>query len=194
MSTAPAGGGGDPTVLTAAGLVCLVVAVQLQIRVVEEPHLLTPWQDHYAAYAARAEQFRAARCRAIAHEVPWCLMGAGTTTLQAPPQRHRRRLVLVLVLTAVGGGRQVVDGLMSGSGTAGRCRAHAHRRHRRRDRPDRHRDRCPWPATNAHLPRLQRGEILAALANGVARRARRWDSSLGRGPQVERPTRRSPAA
>lgn len=46
-----------PTVLTAAGLVCLVVAVQLQVRVVEEPYLLTVHGDAYAAYAARVGRF-----------------------------------------------------------------------------------------------------------------------------------------
>ena len=45
------------TVLTAAGLVCLVVAVQLQVRVVEEPYLLATHGKTYAAYAARVGRF-----------------------------------------------------------------------------------------------------------------------------------------
>ena len=46
-----------PTVLTVAGLVCLVVAVQLQVRVVEEPYLLATHGETYAAYAARVGRF-----------------------------------------------------------------------------------------------------------------------------------------
>ena len=58
MSTALAGlVVATPTVLTAAGLVCLVVAVQLQVRVVEEPYLLATHGKTYAAYAARVGRF-----------------------------------------------------------------------------------------------------------------------------------------
>lgn len=46
-----------PTVLTVAGLVCLVVAVQLQVRVVEEPYLLATHGAEYAAYTARVGRF-----------------------------------------------------------------------------------------------------------------------------------------
>lgn len=46
-----------PTVLTVAGLVCLVVAVELQVRVVEEPYLLASHGGTYAAYAARVGRF-----------------------------------------------------------------------------------------------------------------------------------------
>jgi len=46
-----------PTVLTVLGLVCLVVAVELQVRVVEEPYLLATHAGTYAAYAARVGRF-----------------------------------------------------------------------------------------------------------------------------------------
>ncbi|MBX9243608.1 isoprenylcysteine carboxylmethyltransferase family protein [Actinotalea ferrariae] len=46
-----------PTVLTVTGLVCLVVAVQLQVRVVEEPYLLATHGEKYAGYAARVGRF-----------------------------------------------------------------------------------------------------------------------------------------
>ena len=46
-----------PTVLTAAALVCLVVAVEIQVRVVEEPYLAGVHGDAYAAYTARAGRF-----------------------------------------------------------------------------------------------------------------------------------------
>ena len=46
-----------PTVLTVAGMVCLIVAVQLQVRVVEETYLLVTHGETYAAYAARVGRF-----------------------------------------------------------------------------------------------------------------------------------------
>ena len=46
-----------PTVLTLAGLACLVLAVELQVRVVEEPYLLATHGDAYATYAARVGRF-----------------------------------------------------------------------------------------------------------------------------------------
>ncbi|ADG73384.1 isoprenylcysteine carboxyl methyltransferase [Cellulomonas flavigena DSM 20109] len=46
-----------PTVVTLAALACLVVAVQLQVRVVEEPYLRRAHGEAYAAYAARVGRF-----------------------------------------------------------------------------------------------------------------------------------------
>lgn len=46
-----------PTVVTLAALVCLVVAVELQVRAVEEPYLRRTHGDAYAAYAARVGRF-----------------------------------------------------------------------------------------------------------------------------------------
>jgi protein-S-isoprenylcysteine O-methyltransferase Ste14 len=46
-----------PTWVSAAAFVALVVAVQLQVRVVEEPHLRRLHGDPYAAYAARTGRF-----------------------------------------------------------------------------------------------------------------------------------------
>lgn len=46
-----------PTALTAAGLVCLVVAVELQVRAVEEPYLLATHGATYAEYAGRVGRF-----------------------------------------------------------------------------------------------------------------------------------------
>ena len=42
-----------PTVLSLLALVCLVAAVQLQVRVIEEPYLLRTYGPAFAAYAAR---------------------------------------------------------------------------------------------------------------------------------------------
>ena len=58
MSTALAGlVVATPTVLTAAGLVCLVVAVQLQVRVVEEPYLNTAHGQAYRDYCETVGRF-----------------------------------------------------------------------------------------------------------------------------------------
>lgn len=46
-----------PTWVSAAALVALVAAVELQVRVVEEPHLRRAHGDRYAAYAARTGRF-----------------------------------------------------------------------------------------------------------------------------------------
>lgn len=46
-----------PNVLTVAGFAGLVVAVQLQVRVVEEPYLLATHGAEYAAYARRVGRF-----------------------------------------------------------------------------------------------------------------------------------------
>ncbi|GIG30735.1 methyltransferase family protein [Cellulomonas marina] len=46
-----------PTAVTLAALVALVLAVQLQVRAVEEPYLLTTHGAAYAAYAARVGRF-----------------------------------------------------------------------------------------------------------------------------------------
>lgn len=46
-----------PTWVSAAALVALVAAVQLQVRAVEEPYLLATHGRTYAAYAARAGRF-----------------------------------------------------------------------------------------------------------------------------------------
>ncbi|MFD0267455.1 methyltransferase family protein [Streptomyces sp. NPDC127106] len=46
-----------PNLLAGAALVTLVVAVQLQVRVVEEPYLASVHGDDYAAYGARTGRF-----------------------------------------------------------------------------------------------------------------------------------------
>jgi protein-S-isoprenylcysteine O-methyltransferase Ste14 len=46
-----------PNVVAVAGWVALLLAVQLQVRVVEEPYLLQAHTDHYPAYAARTGRF-----------------------------------------------------------------------------------------------------------------------------------------
>ncbi|WP_307844414.1 methyltransferase family protein [Actinotalea solisilvae] len=46
-----------PNALTVIGLVALVVAIELQVRVVEEPYLLAAHGEDYAAYATRVGRF-----------------------------------------------------------------------------------------------------------------------------------------
>ena len=46
-----------PTVVTAAAWLCLLVAVELQVRFVEEPYLLRTHRQAYASYAARVGRF-----------------------------------------------------------------------------------------------------------------------------------------
>lgn len=46
-----------PTVVAAAALVCLVAAVHIQVRVIEEPYLQRVHGDAYAAYRTRAGRF-----------------------------------------------------------------------------------------------------------------------------------------
>jgi protein-S-isoprenylcysteine O-methyltransferase Ste14 len=46
-----------PTVLAIAGLICLVVALELQVRMVEEPHLRRAHGDAYVAYGSRVGRF-----------------------------------------------------------------------------------------------------------------------------------------
>ncbi|AUH41715.1 methyltransferase family protein [Streptomyces sp. CMB-StM0423] len=46
-----------PHAVSLAALAALVVAIQLQVRVVEEPYLTTVHGDAYAAYTARAGRF-----------------------------------------------------------------------------------------------------------------------------------------
>jgi protein-S-isoprenylcysteine O-methyltransferase Ste14 len=46
-----------PSVIAFAGLVALVVALELQVRVVEEPYLLKTQGEPYAAYASRVGRF-----------------------------------------------------------------------------------------------------------------------------------------
>jgi len=46
-----------PNVLAIAAIVCLVIALELQVRLVEEPYLLRTLGDAYAAYAARVGRF-----------------------------------------------------------------------------------------------------------------------------------------
>jgi protein-S-isoprenylcysteine O-methyltransferase Ste14 len=46
-----------PSVLAIAGLVAVVTALELQVRLVEEPHLLRTHGDAYADYAARVGRF-----------------------------------------------------------------------------------------------------------------------------------------
>jgi protein-S-isoprenylcysteine O-methyltransferase Ste14 len=46
-----------PSAIAIAGLVALLVSLELQVRVVEEPHLLAVHEDGYRAYAARVGRF-----------------------------------------------------------------------------------------------------------------------------------------
>jgi protein-S-isoprenylcysteine O-methyltransferase Ste14 len=46
-----------PNVLTLAGAILLLVALELQTRLIEEPHLLRVHGQQYAAYAARVGRF-----------------------------------------------------------------------------------------------------------------------------------------
>ncbi len=46
-----------PGVVSVAAVLALVVAIELQVRLVEEPHLLRTHGDAYAAYAARVGRF-----------------------------------------------------------------------------------------------------------------------------------------
>jgi protein-S-isoprenylcysteine O-methyltransferase Ste14 len=46
-----------PNVLSVAGLVLLVVALEVQVRYVEEPYLLNAQADNYRAYARRVGRF-----------------------------------------------------------------------------------------------------------------------------------------
>ncbi len=46
-----------PTMVSAAALLCLLVAVELQVRLVEEPYLLLTHRQAYASYAARVGRF-----------------------------------------------------------------------------------------------------------------------------------------
>ncbi|HEX8631313.1 MAG TPA: isoprenylcysteine carboxylmethyltransferase family protein [Catenuloplanes sp.] len=46
-----------PTAVSAFALVCLLAAVQIQVRAVEEPYLLATHGDAYRRYAARAGRF-----------------------------------------------------------------------------------------------------------------------------------------
>ncbi|MFF0905492.1 UNVERIFIED_CONTAM: isoprenylcysteine carboxylmethyltransferase family protein [Kocuria sp. CPCC 205316] len=46
-----------PTVVSAAALLCLLVAVELQVRLVEEPYLLATHDQDYAFYAASIGRF-----------------------------------------------------------------------------------------------------------------------------------------
>lgn len=46
-----------PNVIAVAGAVLLLIALQLQVRVVEEPYLLTAHGDVYRSYAARTGRF-----------------------------------------------------------------------------------------------------------------------------------------
>lgn len=46
-----------PNVISLAGVAALVLAMQIQVRVVEEPHLLVTHGEAYRVYAARAGRF-----------------------------------------------------------------------------------------------------------------------------------------
>lgn len=46
-----------PSVLAIAAFICLVTALELQVRIVEEPHLLRTHGDAYTAYASRVGRF-----------------------------------------------------------------------------------------------------------------------------------------
>ena len=45
------------TAVSAAALLCLLVAVELQVRLVEEPYLLRTHRQVYASYAAATGRF-----------------------------------------------------------------------------------------------------------------------------------------
>jgi protein-S-isoprenylcysteine O-methyltransferase Ste14 len=47
----------SPTVLSLAGALAVAVGIEIQVRAVEEPHLLRTHGDAYAAYAARVGRF-----------------------------------------------------------------------------------------------------------------------------------------
>ena len=47
----------SPTVLSLAGVLSVAVGIEIQVRAVEEPHLLRSHGDAYAAYAARVGRF-----------------------------------------------------------------------------------------------------------------------------------------
>lgn len=47
----------SPSVLTLAGLVALVVGVEIQVRLTEEPHLVATHGADYSAYASRVGRF-----------------------------------------------------------------------------------------------------------------------------------------
>lgn len=59
-----------PTLVSTLAAVCLLIAVQIQVRAIEEPHLLTTHDATYLAYAAHAGRF---------------LPGAGRLTPDAGP-------------------------------------------------------------------------------------------------------------
>ncbi|MGQ1797409.1 methyltransferase family protein [Kocuria oceani] len=46
-----------PTMVSAAALLCLLVAVELQVRLVEEPYLLRTHRQAYTSYAAHVGRF-----------------------------------------------------------------------------------------------------------------------------------------
>ena len=46
-----------PSVVALAGLAALVLALELQVRVVEEPYLRRAQGNHYAEYATRVGRF-----------------------------------------------------------------------------------------------------------------------------------------
>jgi protein-S-isoprenylcysteine O-methyltransferase Ste14 len=46
-----------PTLVAAVAVVCLIAAVQIQVRAVEEPYLRRAHGVAYAGYAARAGRF-----------------------------------------------------------------------------------------------------------------------------------------
>lgn len=64
-----------PNVVSLVGVGVLVLAVQLQVRVVEEPHLLKAHPDDFLDYAARVGRF-----------VPWLGRLAGRPVLGAEPR------------------------------------------------------------------------------------------------------------
>lgn len=64
-----------PNVVSLVGLGVLVLAVQLQVRVVEEPHLLKAYPEDFLDYAARVGRF-----------VPWLGRLEGRPVLGAEPR------------------------------------------------------------------------------------------------------------
>ena len=122
-----------PSSLSLAALLCLLAAVQLQVRRIEEPFLLRQHGPAYAAYAARTGRFvpGVGRLRTAtpaegadgADRVGGVPVRGGHPHghVLAPPaggpasRRHRRRMLLVLCLTLSVVGVQLAGGLLSGS-------------------------------------------------------------------------------
>jgi cobalt-zinc-cadmium efflux system protein len=111
-----------PNVVALAGFVVLLVALQLQVRVVEEPYLLRTHGATYAAYAASTGRFvpglgRLPRAAEPAAGSPAGLMGSGHSHAPAGHAggKHRWRLAVAFGLVAAFFVVELVFGLLSGS-------------------------------------------------------------------------------